>query len=92
MEDKNKPILDQLIQKAFPQISQLNYKITEYSLNSAFSFKFDNLDHFVVFLDKNQSIEAQHLDLLKNTLKDLNLRTNSFFYINFFEEDDALKI
>ncbi|WP_432672168.1 hypothetical protein [Flavobacterium sp. SM2513] len=87
MEDKNKPVLDQLIRKAFPQVSTLTYKITEYSLNTAFSFKFDNLEHFVEFLKQHQSIEEQETELLENTLKDLNLQTHSFFYINFYEEN-----
>ncbi len=87
MEDKNKPILDQIIQTAFPQLSTLNYKITEYSLNTAFSFKFDNLNHFIEFLKQHQSIEEQETELLENTLKDVNLQPTSFFYINFFKEN-----
>lgn len=91
MEDKNKPILDQLIQKAFPQVNSLHYKITEYSLNTTFSFKFDNLAHFIEFLSQHQPIEQQETALLENVLKDLNLQPESFFFINFYEENDSDK-
>ena len=89
MEDKNKPILDQLIRKAFPQINTLNYKITEYSLNTTFSFKFDNLAHFIEFLSQHQPIEQQETALLENVLKDLNLQPNSFFFVNFYPENNS---
>lgn len=86
MEDINKPILDQLIHTAFAQIGNLKYKITEYSLNTLFSFKFDNLDHFTEFLQQHQSVDEEEFLLLQNTLKDLNIKSDSFFYINFFDE------
>lgn len=92
MEDKNKPIVDQIIHTAFPQLSTLNYKITEYSLNSDFSFKFDNLSHFIEFLKQHQSIEELETELLENTLKEFNLQPTSFFYINFFEENPEISL
>lgn len=85
MEDKNKPVLDQLIRNAFTQINTLNFKFTDYSLNTAFSFKFDNLSHFVEYLKQHQTIETQETTLLENALKDLNLKPDAYFYINFFE-------
>lgn len=87
MEDKNKPVLDQLIRNAFTQINTLNYKFTDYSLNTAFSFKFDNLSHFVEYLSQYQTIGNPESTLLENALKDLNLNCNSYFYINFYEEE-----
>ena len=53
MEDKNKPVLDQLVQNTFKKLHHLEYKITEYSLNNPFSFKFDNLSQFIEFLRKH---------------------------------------
>lgn len=90
MKDINKPILNQLIRSAFPQVGQFSYKITEYSLNAMFSFKFDSLAHFTTFLQEHHTVSEQEHLLLQNTLKDLNLEPNSFFYINFFEEDKPL--
>ena len=92
MEDINKPILDQLIHTAFAKICNLKYKITEYSLNTLFSFKFDNLDHFTEFLQQHQSVDEEEFLLLQNTLKDLNIKSDSFFYINFFEENQNKEV
>jgi ABC-type ATPase with predicted acetyltransferase domain len=85
MEDKNKLVLDQLVRKAFPQVESYDYKITDYSLNTTFGFKFDNLAHFTEFLQQHQSIGVEELKFLKNVLKDLNLQHDSFFYVNFFK-------
>lgn len=85
MEDLNKPTLDQLIKTAFPQVNTLKYTFTEYSLNTTYSFKFDDLAHFIAFLKQNQNIGVQEIALLDNMLKDQNLKIDSFFFVNFFE-------
>lgn len=90
MEDKNKPVADHLIHKAFDQLQHLQYKITEYSLNSMYSFKFDNLSHFVEFLGQHQDVDDSQGELLENMFKDLNLESNSFFYVNFFEKIEGV--
>lgn len=90
MEDRNKPVLDQLIRKAFPQIQSYEYKITEYSLNTTFGFKFENLAHFAEFLQQHQSVNSEELALLENVLIDSNLQKDSFFYVNFFEKENGI--
>lgn len=85
MENLNKPILDQLIKTAFPQLSSFKYSFSEYSLNTSFSFKFDNLDHFIAFLKQHQPVRNEEILLLENVLKDLNLQTHSYFFVNFYE-------
>lgn len=85
MEDLNKTTLDQMIRTAFPQVKTMSYKITEYSLNTTFSFKFDNLAHFIEFLQQHQPISSDDTALLGNILKDLNLKMDSYFFVNFFE-------
>jgi hypothetical protein len=87
MEDKNKPVLDQLVQNTFKKLHHLEYKISEYSLNSPFSFKFDNLSHFIEFLGQHQPVEEPQKVLLENMFSELNLKPESFFYINFFEQE-----
>lgn len=89
MEDLNKPILDHIIKTAFPQISTLSYKITEYSLKSTFCFKFDNLAHFTTFLQQHQTLNHEALALLESTLQELHLKPDTFFYINFYDESTA---
>lgn len=91
MEDINKPILDQVIRKGFPQLNELHYKFTAYSLNSEFSFKFDSLIHFVTFLKQKNEVTEEQIALLETALKDVNLAPTSYFFINFFtEEKNAL--
>ena len=90
MEDRNKPVLDQLIRKAFPQVQSYEYKITEYSLNTTFGFKFDNLAHFAEFLQQHQPVSSEELALLENVLIELNFKEDSFFYINFFEKIEGV--
>ncbi|CAM4028572.1 hypothetical protein FLAN108750_06070 [Flavobacterium antarcticum] len=85
MEDYNKPVLDEIIRNAFPKVNHFQYKITEYSLNSTFSFKFENLSHFIEFLKQHQSVTDEEIALLENSLKELNLQSHSFFFVNFFE-------
>lgn len=89
MEDLNKPILDQIIQKGFPQVEELDYKFTEYSLNSDFSFKFESLQHFVAFLQQKAEISDEQITLLETALKDVNLDIHSFFFVNFFENKES---
>lgn len=86
MEDKNKPILDELIKNAFPQVRFSSYKITQYSLNTKFSFKFDSLAHFTDFLHQHQSLSEENRELLGQLIQDSNIEPDSFFYINFFED------
>ncbi len=85
MEDRNKTLLDEILYTAFQQLHGLNYKITEYSLNSAFSFKFENLSHFIEFLKQNEPINNDKQAFLEIMMNDLNLKLDSFFYVNFFE-------
>lgn len=90
MEDLNKPVLDRLIHNGFSQLTEYEYKFTEYSLNSIFSFKFDNLNHFISFLELDAETDTQEITLLEKMFKDLGLDPNSFFYINFYDKDEAL--
>ena len=82
--------LDELIRKGFPQVKDLSYKFTTYSLNSPFSFKFESLSHFIVFLKEHQNMDEPERLLLENFFKELHLPTQTFFYVNFFDEKDTL--
>jgi len=90
MEDLNKPVLDQLIHKGFSQLTDYEYKFTEYSLNSTFSFKFDHLNHFIAYLELDFESEKQEITLLEKMFTDLGLDPNKYFYINFYDKDEAL--
>lgn len=86
MEDINKPILDKLIKNGFPQLHELQYKFSEYSLNSEFSFKFDSLMHFVAFLSQKNELSEDEVSLLEMALKEMNLQPHSYFFINFYKD------
>ena len=83
MEDKNKPILDELIKNAFPQVRFSSYKITQYSLNTKFSFKFDSLAHFTNFIHQHQSLSEKNRELLRQLIQDSNIEPDSFFTLIF---------
>ncbi len=96
MRDRYKDVIDALINDGFHQLAEskefagktLDYKITGYSLNQKLSFKFENLDHFVEFLNLAQSdAPAVKLEMLQATLLENGLDPNNFFFVNFFEKD-----
>lgn len=97
--DENfKFILDTMMSEGFPQIPDVNpdsgkqydYKFTAYSLKTPLSFKFDNLNHFVSFLQhSNADTSPEKLSLLHKTLLDSGLDAKEFFYVNFYEKSDA---
>lgn len=62
----------------------LDFKITEYNLNTDLSFKFENVSEFKEFLRSlNSGINEERIE---NTLNDFNIDANKFFYVNFFEK------
>ena len=64
---------------------KLDFKITEYNLNTDLSFKFENALEFKEFL-QSQSSEVDE-ERVNKVLNDLNIDLNHFFYVNFFEKD-----
>ena len=57
MNDSFKPIIANLVSEGFQNLpdgnnkkgKELDFNITNYSLNTKLSFKFDNLPHFIEF-------------------------------------------
>ncbi|HEY0046212.1 MAG TPA: hypothetical protein VGB44_05825 [Flavobacterium sp.] len=65
----------------------LDFKLTPYSLNSKLSFRFENADEFVEFLqDAGTTVDEQRLTQINSAMIETNLNPNSFFYVNFFEK------
>lgn len=99
MTDIFKSIVDALVREGFHTLTEkkeqqgrpLDFRITPYSLNSKLSFKFDNLEHFVAFLELHDISElADKTAALQATLNELGLDPNQFFYVNFFEKGKEL--
>lgn len=91
MNDTFKTISEKLIQQGFHNLKDkpgkaLDFNITPYSLNTALSFKFDHLNHFIEFLQMHSSKNVSNkATALKATLMELGLDPNEFFWVNFFE-------
>ncbi|MFT3794667.1 hypothetical protein [Flavobacterium sp.] len=101
MTDIFKTIVDALVREGFHNLTEkkeqqgrpLDFSITPYSLNSKLSFKFDNLEHFIGFLQMHQIAGLDDKTAaLQATLNELNLDPNQFFYVNFFEKGKELEM
>lgn len=100
MQDSFKPIISKLVDEGFHHIASGNHKegklldfnITNYSLNSKLSFKFDHLEHFLEFLKMSQPLSQEQQNMIEATLLELNLQPNDFFYVNFFEKGKELEM
>ena len=94
-----KDIADALIREGFHTLTEkkeqqgkpLDFRITPYSLNTKLSFKFDSLDHFIEFLKLHDSENiVEKTAVLQTTFNEIGLNPEEFFYVNFFEKDEAL--
>ncbi len=94
MHDSFKLIISNLVDEGFHQLpsgnnknnKKLDFKITNYSLNTKLSFKFDNLAHFLEFLKLSQPVTIEQQKIIEASLLELSLEPNDFFYVNFFEK------
>lgn len=100
MNDNYSPVLAALVKEGFHQLpdsnieacKELDFKITEYSLNTSLSFKFESLPHLVEFLKLSQKINDEKIAMLQNTFLELGIDPNNFFYVNFFEKGKELEM
>lgn len=93
MTDRFNSIIEALSKSGFVDSTgasitkKLDFKITEYNLNTDLSFKFDNVEDFKEFLrSMNSGINEERIE---NTLNDFNIDSNKFFYVNFFERKES---
>ena len=66
-------------------IKEAEYSITPYSLNTPLSFKFNNLDELIAFMELSTPGDTQTIEVVSKLVNDAGLDTNSFFYVNFFK-------
>lgn len=90
-----KPILDALMQEGFYQVADksektgksFDYKITPYNLNTKLSFRFDNMDHFLSFLQASGAdVSDEAKTMIQTAMQESDLKPGEFFYVNFFEK------
>ena len=97
MNDNFKNIIDSLIKNGFIESEEkvknlgnkLDFKITQYSLNTDLSFKFLNAEDFVNFLNYSSSEEMTKakIDLINATILEQGLNPDDFFYVNFYKKE-----
>lgn len=97
MNDHFKNIIDSLIKNGFIESEtnvkdlgrKLDFKITQYSLNTDLSFKFLNSDDFINFLNYSSSeeITSEKIGLINSAILEQGLDPNDFFYVNFYKKE-----
>lgn len=97
MNDNFKNIIDSLVKNGFIESEEnvkdlgnkLDFKITQYSLNSDLSFKFLNSDDFVNFLNYSSSeeITEEKIRLINAVILEQGLDSDDFFYVNFYKKE-----
>jgi hypothetical protein len=97
MNDNFKNITDSLIKNGFIESEEnvkdlgkkLDFKITQYSLNTDLSFKFLNSEDFVSFLNYSSSedISKEKIGLINASIIEQGLNPDDFFYVNFYKKE-----
>jgi hypothetical protein len=88
MTDNFATIKDAFI-KAGIDIPKAEYSITEYSLNTDLSFKFNNADEFIDFLNFNSTEDTSYIERINKVLVEAGIRPDKFFYVNFYKSKVA---
>lgn len=97
MNDNFKNITDSLIKNGFIESEEnvkdlgkkLDFKITQYSLNTDLSFKFLNGEDFINFLNYSslEEITKEKIGLINAAILEQGLNPDDFFYVNFYKKE-----
>lgn len=83
MEDNFKTIKQAFVNAGI-DIHKAGFSITEYSLNTKLSFKFENIEEFTAFLGLTPSDTKKREDI-KAMIIEAGINPDKFFYVNFFK-------
>jgi len=83
--NQNLTTIKEAFKKSGIDITTAEYSITEYSLNTDLSFKFNNLDEFLAFLDFSASEDSGKVEQISARLIDCSINPDKFFYVNFYK-------
>lgn len=83
MKENFKSILESF-EEAGIALSNAEFSITEYSLNTSLSFRFENLDELLDFLHINESADNERVEKIHNALVEAGVDADNFFYVNFY--------
>lgn len=84
MDDTFKTI-SSAFEEAGVAVATAEYSITEYSLNTSLSFRFENIHEFLKFLDINDRAHERKAEEISTMLINSAINPESFFYVNFYE-------
>jgi hypothetical protein len=71
----------------------VDFKITPYSLNTKLSFRFNNIDEFIVFIGMTTEEPLPDKQvMIQSAFVELGLNPQEFFYVNFFEKGKELEM
>lgn len=74
----------QAFKKAGIDIPTVQFSITEYSLNTDLSFRFGNLNEFLLFLNLASPDDDERIDKIHAMFVETGVDPNKFFYVNFY--------
>lgn len=77
--------LVKMFKKEGVDIRNAEYNITEYSLNSELSFRFEHVDHLIGFLDAHGDASQEAKENINALLVKEGLDPDKPFYVNFFK-------
>lgn len=80
---ENFKIIIQAFEKAGIDMPTVEYSITQYSLNTELSFRFENLEEFLHFLNLTPD-DNEKITLIKTMMIEEGIEPNNFFYVNFY--------
>ncbi|MFL9838803.1 hypothetical protein ABS768_14935 [Flavobacterium sp. ST-75] len=82
---ENFKIILAAFEEAGMEMGQAQFSITEYSLKTRLSFKFEHLHEFLDFLQIEPSYNDEKSDHIKNILIEEGINPDNFFYVNFYK-------
>lgn len=82
---ENFKIILAALQEAGMEMGQAQFSITEYSLKTRLSFKFEHINEFLDFLQLEKSHNDEKSDHIRNILIEEGINPENFFYVNFYK-------
>lgn len=67
------------------EVHKAEYSITEYSLNTDLSFRFNNIDEFIEFLNLSGPADEEKVENINTILIEEGIDPKGFFYVNFYQ-------
>lgn len=83
--ENNFDVIVETFKQAGLDVRTAEYSITEYSLNTDLSFRFESFEHLISFLDAHGAASAEAKDNINAMLVKEGIDTDKYFYVNFYK-------